>query len=164
MNDPNAYQPPPPIALSINIVPLDTRRDSTLGVPLPPLQAGEQTSVSTTRTRYRLRWTYLYEWQDFENRVLAYWTQQVPDDDKQSIVASLASIQTKFSEVATGNYRTEANISDAVRDFPANLHGYAANGVCRWGATAVGCSFTILSLLGRGRIISTCWVSGFGFT
>lgn len=128
MNDPNGYQPAPPIALGINIVPLDTRRDAALSVPLPPLQAGEHTSVSTTRTRYRLRWTHLHKWEDFDQRVLAYWNDQVMVDDKQAIVANRASIQTKYSEVASGIYLTEPNISDAVRDFPANLHGYAANG------------------------------------
>jgi len=128
MNYPNVYQPAPPALLGINLATLDTRRDATLSVALPHLQAAEHTSASTTRGRYRLRWNHLHEWQDFDQLVLAYWNEQVVPDDKQALVANLSTMQSRFAEVSAGIYPTEPHISDAVRDFPATLHGYTANG------------------------------------
>src|SRR5438105_7891508 len=119
MNYPNAYQPAAPAALGINLAALDTRRDATLSVALPLIQAGEHTSASTTRARHRLRWTYLHEWQGFDQLVLTYWNQQVVQNDKEALVANLSTMQSKFSDVSAGFYVTEPHIAVAVWQFPA---------------------------------------------
>lgn len=127
MNHPNANQPqaPPPFLFGLTF---DTRRDVTLNVPLPALQAGANPSISTTRARHRLRWNHLHEWQNFDQYVLAYWNQQFVENDKPVLVANLGSIQVAYSRAANGLYLTESNISDALMFLPAMLHQYAANG------------------------------------
>ena len=78
----------------------NVNRESVLVTSLPPFQAGDQPSGSTTTSRYRLRWYQLTVWEDFANRVTTYWN-TVSQPDRTALVASLGELQARWQRIAS---------------------------------------------------------------
>jgi hypothetical protein len=104
-------------------------RADVLGLALPPFRAGDHPSISTTRTRYRLRWNQLHVWNDFGTTVSNYWNIQVSQMDQAALVSTQNEIQGRWQSIAN-NQRilSEDDIKSAIESYPLYHHRSSANG------------------------------------
>jgi hypothetical protein len=110
-----------PIAFNVN-------RESLLVTSLPPFQAGDQPSGSTTTSRYRLRWCQLTIWEDFANRVTMYWN-TVSQLDRMALVINQYQVQGGWQSIASNpRILSEDDVKACIDSYPLVCHRYAANG------------------------------------
>jgi hypothetical protein len=115
------WNPTAPLALNVT-------REGLLNVSLPPLRAGDQPSISSTRSRYRLHWNQLFLWQGFEQSVVDYWD-AVPPGDKNAVVANNMLLSGAWQNVMNdARLLAEGDIKACIDKCPVEFHSAAANG------------------------------------
>jgi hypothetical protein len=103
-------------------------RESLLGCFLPPFQAGDQPTTSTTTCRYRLRWNELRLSNNFEDLVVAYWN-TVSLEDRAAYVTSQIIVQDRWQVIANDQrILSEDDIKVSIDLYPSHFHRIAANG------------------------------------
>jgi hypothetical protein len=108
--------------------PFDVNREGLLSHSLPPFQAGDQPTTSTTTCRYRLRWNQLDLWNNFEDQVLTYWN-TVALDDRAALVALLNDLGVRWYVIANDQrILSEDDIKVSIDLYPNHFHRIAANG------------------------------------
>ena len=115
------WNPTAPLALNVT-------REGLLNGSLPPLRAGDQPSIPSTRSRYRLHWNELFLWQDFEQSVVNYWN-AVPLGDKNAVVANNILLSGAWQNIMNdGRLLAEDDIKACIDKCPLEFHRAAANG------------------------------------
>ena len=105
----------------------DITRETLLTYPLPPIRVGPDPTMTSTRSRYRLRWNELAIWPNFDFQVVNYWN-TVSQNDKTALVAPSVSLYHTWSQIAGLLATSEEHVKGAVSSYPINFHSLAANG------------------------------------
>ena len=117
------------IPLNMNAgVNFDSTRGDVLVTALPPVRDAQHTATSVTKSRLRLRWRHLGEWQSFENDATHYFMNVVTPADLAEMILNRSGMQTLWTAVNDVEVRTEAQIKLCVITYVKEIHNIAARG------------------------------------
>src|SRR5947207_4767808 len=96
---------------------LNVSRANVLTTHLPPVREGIPTSKGVTKTKYRMRWGHLQEWDTFETDAVNYFNNVVTGDDAAALVFAAEAVNYLKSVVRDEVVRTEPDIKRCVHQY-----------------------------------------------
>jgi hypothetical protein len=100
----------------------DLSRQDLLLYELQDIRLGQQLTQGSTHCRFRMRPNTIRHWTNFPEDVMLYWSDQVPDYDKDAMVHSLELLDDSFSRVDAFVFSTEQDIKNALQAGPFSFH------------------------------------------
>ena len=108
----------------------DLSRLYILSCPTPPFRIADARTNSTTRSTYRLHWNWLALWDNFGACVHQYWTQVVPQADKQRNVYTQQAHRNAVQGIVNNSrVSNEGNVKVCIDRYVVDVHTAAANGL-----------------------------------